>query len=78
METETSWPRFLTIAEAARYTSLPKHFWYRMTSSGTAPGLVRFGPREIRIDRLQLEAWIQSQNNGGNGHAEGDPDGGSR
>ena len=47
----------LTGAEAARFVGVSRAHWYRLVSSGRAPGPIRLG-RSVRWSVEEFRAWI--------------------
>ncbi|MBA2690918.1 MAG: helix-turn-helix domain-containing protein [Rubrobacter sp.] len=47
-------PRFLTVPEAAHLLRINRGKAYSMAADGSLPGVVRIGPKSIRVDRERL------------------------
>jgi excisionase family DNA binding protein len=56
-------PRFLRIPELAELLQVSRSTAYAMVASGIVPS-VRFSPRVIRVDREQLELFIEERRSG--------------
>jgi excisionase family DNA binding protein len=57
--------RFLTLKQVADYLGIKLSAVYQMSHAGKLPGKCRFGlgekPRNVRVDKLKLDEWIESQ-----------------
>jgi excisionase family DNA binding protein len=52
--------RYIQPREAAASLDCPLPSFYRWLRAGRIPGVVRLGPKSIRIDVQKLEDWLQS------------------
>jgi excisionase family DNA binding protein len=50
--------RYIQPKVAARTLQCALPSFYRLIREGRIPGVVRLGPKSIRIDRLQFERWL--------------------
>lgn len=53
-------PRFLHIDELGQLLRVSRSTAYAMVASGLIPS-IRFSPRVVRVDRIELENWLASR-----------------
>lgn len=62
--------RFFTLKQASAYLGISLSTIYKMSHAEKLPGKIRFGlgekPRNVRVDRQALEAFIKNQAEGNN------------
>lgn len=51
----------LTVPEVAQILKLSKPATYLMLNTGEIPGLMRLGPRRLRVSRQKFEQWLAAQ-----------------
>lgn len=56
--------RFMTVPEVAAFLRISRGRAYAMANDGSLPGVVRIGPRSIRVDRERmLQGLAESSDN---------------
>ena len=52
-------PKLLRMTQVAEYLDIPLLRAYELARKGTLPGVVRIGPRQIRVNEEALAQWVR-------------------